>query len=228
MANRLSFVFLRLSFTVAFGALAILSADAATLSGNVQSGDGAPLADAIVTATPTAGQTAANRPARLATVTLDQHGKEFVPHVLPVAVGTPVVFPNSDEIQHHVYSFSPAKRFEIKLYKHAPAAPVVFDQPGIASLGCNIHDWMLAYVFVTDAPYFGKTDSSGHWSLELPAGEYRLALWHPDADNPATLPRETVQAPAAQALRHTVALKSRRQTGKPPNALQLQEYADGF
>ena len=159
---------------------------------------------------------------------LDQKGREFVPHVLPVRVGTPVFFPNSDDIQHHVYSFSPPKRFEIKLYRGTPAEPVVFDQPGIVALGCNIHDWMLGYVYVTDAPYFTRTDASGHWTLNLPAGDYELALWHPDADSPGNLPKARVHVPASAPLGHAIPLKARRQTGKPPENLQEQDYSDGF
>ena len=83
---------------------------------------------------------------------VDQINLEFVPHVKPVVVGSPVYFPNKDDVRHHVYSFSPAKRFELPLYSGTPAAPVVFDRPGIVAIGCNIHDWMLGYIYVAETP----------------------------------------------------------------------------
>ena len=75
---------------------------------------------------------------------VDQRDKQFIPYVTAVQVGTPVIFPNSDNIRHHVYSFSPAKKFELPLYSGVPAEPVVFDKVGFVTLGCNIHDWMIA------------------------------------------------------------------------------------
>lgn len=88
-------------------------------------------------------------------------------------------FPNSDSIKHHVYSFSKAKTFELQLYKELNAEPLLFSTQGSVELGCNIHDWMLRYIFVVDTPYFGKTDMQGNLTLELPDGEYQLDVWHP-------------------------------------------------
>lgn len=110
---------------------------------------------------------------------MDQIDKEFVPLVVPVQVGAAVSFPNKDNIRHHVYSFSPAKRFELKLYSGVPAKPVVFDRPGPVTLGCNIHDWMVGYIYVVDTPWFGKTSADGVASFELPAGDYVVKVWHP-------------------------------------------------
>jgi plastocyanin len=106
---------------------------------------------------------------------VEQINRRFVPLVSVVQVGTPVQFPNRDEVRHHVYSFSPAKSFEIKLYAGTPVAPIAFDKPGEVVLGCNIHDQMIAYVYVVDTPWFGKTGKDGRVRLEgLPAGEYEL------------------------------------------------------
>lgn len=114
-----------------------------------------------------------------ATIIVDQVNKEFVPHVLPVRRGTTVSFPNKDNIRHHVYSFSPAKVFELPLYAGIPASPVVFDKAGPVALGCNIHDWMVAYVYVADSPYFGKTGADGKVVLsDVPAGKYAVHTWH--------------------------------------------------
>jgi len=138
---------------------------------------GKPVADAVVTLA-SLGMPAPATPR--VTVVMDQHDKEFVPHVLPVYIGTPVSFPNRDNIRHHVYSFSAPKKFELPLYIGTPAAPVVFDKPGVVALGCNIHVWMLAYVYVMTTPYFAKTAADGKARLEGRApGAYEARVWHP-------------------------------------------------
>lgn len=109
---------------------------------------------------------------------IDQIDNQFVPALLAVTVGTSISFPNSDNVRHHVYSFSPAKRFELPLYAGLPASPVLFDTPGIVVLGCNIHDAMMAHVLVLDTPYRGVTDASGAVVVTAPPGEYRIQLWH--------------------------------------------------
>ena len=94
--------------------------------------------------------------------------------------GTAIIFPNSDNIRHHVYSFSPAKKFELPLYSGVPAEPVVFDKVGFVTLGCNIHDWMIAYVAVLPTPYFQVTGNDGLAALkDLPPGHYTVQAWHP-------------------------------------------------
>ena len=125
-----------------------------------------------------AAGTASAAPKKHAVV--DQRDKQFIPYVTAVQVGTPVIFPNSDNIRHHVYSFSPAKKFELPLYSGVPAEPVVFDKVGFVTLGCNIHDWMIAYVAVLPTPYFQVTRQDGHAVLkDLPAGQYTVQVWHP-------------------------------------------------
>jgi plastocyanin len=110
---------------------------------------------------------------------MDQVNTQFLPHILAIQKDTQVRFPNSDSIKHHVYSFSQAKTFELQLYKELNADPLFFSKLGSVELGCNIHDWMLGYIFVVDTPYFGKTDIKGNLILELPDGEYQLDVWHP-------------------------------------------------
>src|SRR3990167_8520880 len=114
-----------------------------------------------------------------ATANMAQKGRAFQPTLLVVQTGTPVLFPNFDTVRHHVYSFSATKKFEIKLYAGTPAAPVVFDKAGTATLGCNIHDQMLGYIHVVDTPYFGQTDAQGRVTLDLPEGSHRLRVWSP-------------------------------------------------
>ena len=111
---------------------------------------------------------------------MDQINMQFVPDVLVIQTGSAVDFPNSDQIQHQVYSFSPAKTFKLSLYAGHKYPPVVFDRPGVVTLGCNIHDGMIGYIYVTDSPFFGSTDGSGRLQLHgLPAGDYTLIAWHP-------------------------------------------------
>ena len=122
---------------------------------------------------------------------MDQVNRAFVPDLLVIPVGSTVSFPNSDSVSHQIYSFSPAKRFQLPLYRGKPYPPVHFDQAGVVTLGCNIHDEMLAYLLVTDAPYYGRTDASGTWSVEVPRGHYRISIWHPRLrDEAADLERE--------------------------------------
>lgn len=151
-------------------------AHAGMVQAHVSSPGGQPVADAAVVLEPLA-------PSRLrpgAKATIEQRGKEFIPYVTVVQAGTAVEFPNNDTIRHHVYSFSAPKRFEIKLYAGKPGQPVVFDKPGEVVIGCNIHDWMEAYVLVVESPYFAKTTADGRALIaNVPPGRYRLQLWHP-------------------------------------------------
>ena len=118
-------------------------------------------------------------PPRSSTALIDQVGREFVPLVSVVQTGALVSFPNKDNIRHQVYSFSPAKTFELRLYSGTQASPVVFDKPGLVTLGCNIHDNMIAYALVVDSPWFAKTDAAGKALLDgLPAGDYEIHAWH--------------------------------------------------
>jgi plastocyanin len=161
---------------------ASLTAHAATLRVQVSNGP-QPLAEAVVHVTPV-GSAAPARAKR--ELTIEQINKQFVPMISVVQTGTAVSFPNRDPIRHHVYSFSPAKTFEIKLYSGVPATPVVFDKPGEVVLGCNIHDHMVAHVLVVDTPYFAKTDAKGAAIVEhLPAGEYEVQVWYPGVGHSA-------------------------------------------
>jgi plastocyanin len=134
-------------------------------------------------------------PAGNETASIDQINKRFVPRVSVVRTGTAITFPNSDQIRHQVYSFSPAKLFTLKLYAGSPKVAVVFDKPGLVVLGCNIHDSMVAFVGVVDSPYFAKTSASGTAVLNLPAGHYRLRVWHPNLT--AALPAKEIAVPDA-------------------------------
>ncbi|SDP68423.1 hypothetical protein SAMN05216303_106104 [Rhodoferax sp. OV413] len=151
-------------------------AGAATMQVQVQDGGGQPLAGAVVFLESREAQAAAKP---LQGVEVAQANKQFDPQVRVVTVGSSVQFPNRDAVRHHVYSFSPTKTFELKLYAGTTANPVVFDKPGIAVLGCNIHDKMVAWIVVVDTPYFGRSGADGKLSLDnVPPGNYRLRVWH--------------------------------------------------
>jgi hypothetical protein len=150
---------------------------------------------------------------------MDQKNLLFVPRVLVVAVGSSVQFPNNDTVSHQVYSFSAAKRFQLPLYKGETHAPVVFDQPGLVVLGCNIHDSMVGYIYVTPAPYFGTTDANGALLLkELPKGDYQITIWSPYiADAPATLARTVrVEANGSTPERFALSVALRAQPEPKP------------
>jgi len=116
---------------------------------------------------------------------VDQIDKTFVPQIAVVQTGTAVEFPNSDNIRHQVYSFSPAKVFTLKLYSGRPSAPVVFDKPGLVVLGCNIHDNMLGYVLSVDTPWFARSAAPGTAKIaDVPAGSYDVFAWHTGATAP--------------------------------------------
>ena len=155
--------------------IAVRGLDAASLGVTVKDGKGALVSDAVVYAKSgaTAGHAAKH-------AVIDQVNKRFVPYVTAVQAGTAIMFPNKDNIRHHVYSLSPAKRFELPLYTGVPAEPVLFDKEGFVTLGCNIHDWMIAYVAVLPTPYFQVTGQDGHIALKnLPPSQYTVFVWHP-------------------------------------------------
>jgi plastocyanin len=150
---------------------------AATVEVQALSSDGKPLLDAVVFLESREAK-AASKP--LQGVEVEQVQRRFSKPVTVVPVGTELRFPNRDTVRHHVYSFSPTKTFELKLYTGTPANPVLFDKPGVAVLGCNIHDNMVAWVVVVETPYHAVADAQGTVRLDnVPPGSYRLRTWHP-------------------------------------------------
>lgn len=153
----------------------------------VRNSAGQPLANAVVAVE------VRGRPAKAVGVKAEmaQRDRQFQPQLLIVQTGTAVNFPNFDTVRHHVYSFSPIKVVDIKLYSGTPSEPIVFDTPGVATLGCNIHDRMSAHIVVVDTAQFAKTDSAGMAKFDLPAGEHQLKTWHISLKSP-TLQRQTL------------------------------------
>lgn len=199
------------------------AASAASLTVTVE-GEGAGLEGALVSLHSPAAR-AAVRPM---SAQMDQRQAEFVPHVLAVTTGSRVVFPNSDNFRHQVYSFSPAQRFELPLYSGRQAQPVVFDTPGVVELGCNIHDWMLGYVVVLDTPYFATTDAAGAARLEAPAGDYTLQVWHERLDDgPGARVTRRVHVGTQRVERVTLNLDAARTPPQPADT-RLRELQERF
>ncbi len=186
-------------------ALLVLSGtccSAATLTVTVADMQGKPVPGVAVVAVPAIPEA---DPGPQAAV-MDQVGLKFEPQLLVVRRGTVVSFPNSDDVAHQVYSFSPAKHFALPLYRGQAAAPVTFDQSGLVILGCNIHDSMIGYVYVADSPHFGKTDVSGRIEFaSLPEGAYRLLAWNPrfTEATPELSQQVTLSADSTAAFRLT-------------------------
>jgi len=183
-------------------------AQAGTLAVTVKQRNDKPLVGAVVTL-----EAPSLPPAAPIAAIMDQVNLAFVPDVLVIPLHSKVQFPNSDAISHQVYSFSPARKFQLPLYRGKPYPPVLFDQPGVITLGCNIHDNMLAYIVVTSAPYFGRTGAEGDWTLpNVPAGQYSLRVWHPLLNEQPELLR-TIQVGAD---RETIELRLNRDLRPAP------------
>jgi len=153
-------------------------ADAADLDVQIRTPNGGPVRDAVVTlhlvrqATPL--------PKSSGNFAIDQQNIQFHPLVSVVPIGASVAFMNHDPVRHHVYSFSEAKRFELKVNERQVNRVVVFDKAGIVPLGCNIHDRMIAFIDVVDTPWAAKTDANGNVSFHgLPAAAVTIDVWHP-------------------------------------------------
>ncbi len=196
--------------SVGFAAVGLVVAAhcaAAQISVAVKDQSGQPVADAVVYANIISGSTP-NRPKR--EISVEQIDKEFVPLVSVIQSGTLVNFPNRDKVRHHVYSFSPAKTFEIKLYSGVPGKPILFEKAGEVVLGCNIHDTMLAYMLVVDTPIFAKSDKRGVALLDgLSAGEYEVHMWYPGTIAAASAAPKKIKLSANEAatLAFTFSLK---------------------
>ena len=177
---------------------------------------GTPVSDVVVSLILPSAAAPMPRPT---SAVMDQQNRMFVPAVLAVPVGTAVTFPNRDDIRHHVYSFSRPKRFELPLYMGTPAAPVIFDRPGVVVLGCNIHDWMVAYIYVSATPHFAKTADDGIVRLaDVTPGAYEARIWHrrmrgePEKSGKSI----TITAGNLGRLEFTVALKPDSRRPAPP------------
>lgn len=153
--------------------LITLPVAAATLDVTVTRPDGTAVPNAVVYAIPSHPI-----PTTRTVASIDQVNRTFIPHVLPVRVGTWVEFPNSDNVLHQVYSISPAKRFNLPLYAGKPARPIQFDQPGVVAIGCNVHEQMSGFIVVVPTPYFGSPVNGRLTLNALGAGDYSVHVWY--------------------------------------------------
>jgi plastocyanin len=198
-------------------ALVVDVAGARGLAVTVTDGAGVPLAEAVVILR---GPAAANATGATADApAMRQRDKDFVPHVLAVAAGARVSFPNDDPFQHHVYSFSPGNAFDLALYSRDAVPEVSFATPGVVALGCNIHDQMRGYIYVSDSPTFAVTGATGAVEFQgLGAGAVEAEAWHPRQN--AAAPKQTLAADATAAT-FSIALKA-----SPPAALDRYESGE--
>ena len=188
---------------------------AAPLTVRVVDASGRPVRDAVVTLYPSSG---ASRPARPGgRFSVSQKDLQFHPFLTIVPVGADVSFPNLDPTKHHVYSFSPAKRFELKLFAKDQSRTVHFDKAGVVALGCNIHDQMSAFIVVTDSAWTARTNAQGIVTFgDAPNVAGRLVLWHPYLRAPGGQLQEGVTA-AQRGATFQVRLR-------PPPAMPMTDY----
>lgn len=170
-----------LGLTLAGGIPAAAAADLRVRSSDASG----PLANGAVLLRPATGQFAVPAPER---ATIAQRDRTFVPEGLILSPGSSVAFLNRDPVRHHVYSFSAARRFELKLFAASEMPPPVdFREEGMVVLGCNIHDTMAATLYITRAPLRTLTDASGSGVLRgLAPGRYTVEVWHPRLTAPWT------------------------------------------
>lgn len=192
------------AFSAVAAALLASAAHAAPVNIDVRGADGRPLAGAVViidTPRKSAGPVKFDYAYEMA-----QQNIAFSPHVLIVPMGASVAFPNHDKVRHHVYSFSKAKKFDLKLYGKDETRAVVFDKVGVVALGCNIHDSMSGFVVVVDTPFAVQTDANGHATFTgVPVGSASVRVWHPTihaADNMLT--QTATVTPAGFATTYTI------------------------
>jgi len=186
---------------------------AAPLSVRVVDAAGHPVRDAVVTLYPVGNAARAPRPGGRYVVS--QKAIQFHPFLSIVPVGADVSFPNLDPTKHHVYSFSPAKRFELKLFAKDQSRTVHFDKPGVVALGCNIHDQMSAFIVVTDSVWTARTNAQGMATFgDAPNAPGRLTAWHPYLRAPGGLVEQSIR-PGQRNAGFQVRLRP------PPPAMQM-------
>lgn len=178
------------------------AAHAADLTVTVRDRAGAAVENAVVTFRPAGG--VAKAPIRFDwPMRMSQRDITFDPHVLIVPVGADVSFPNFDSVRHHVYSFSTGNRFELRLFGRDETRSYRFTSPGVAAIGCNIHDRMSAFIVVVDTPYAAKTGPDGRAVLTGAQGAGALTVWHADLRAPANQSTRQITAarlPAGEAV----------------------------
>tara|TARA_B110000858_G_scaffold112419_2_gene128590 strand:+ start:7290 stop:8009 length:720 start_codon:yes stop_codon:yes gene_type:complete len=205
--------------TAFFLCASVVSAQELTL--HLTDADGAPVPDAVMELLSDTAVASTGTSMREAQI--DQVNKEFVPAVTAIVAGGSAGFPNSDHILHHVYSFSSAKTFDTPLYGSESNSQYreIFDVPGVVEIGCNIHDWMLAYIYVGESELMAISDNTGVANLaNIPPGEYRLRVWHSRLAAPQNSIEQnfTIKAGGAEEIELTLKLARDRRVRRAPSA----------
>ncbi len=154
---------------------------AAELKVQVNDDKGHPVGDAVVTVLPqSATQKVPDRRGPAVTKTIDQKQETFIPYIEIFRPGDKVLFRSNDQMRHHVYTFSPLKPFEFVLVPGESSKLIALDQAGVIAVGCNIHDMMITYLYVSDAPWIARTGADGRAVFaDVPAGPWVVRVWHP-------------------------------------------------
>ena len=203
---------LALACAIALTSVRITAADVAF---KISDAKGAPIADAVVSLIPL--DSLKNIIPPVEPLEIAQTGQEFSTFVTALVVGSTVTFPNADKVGHQVYSLSPTKKFALPLYKPGSSGTVVFDRPGVVALGCNIHDWMLAYIVVLETPLFAKSTSDGAATIaNVSPGRYRVEVWHARLAKIDTRELLLSDGAAALAQNFTLVLKPDRRIRRAP------------
>jgi plastocyanin len=188
---------------------------AASLTVRVVDSSGKPVRDAVVTLYPASG---VRSPKPSGRYVVSQQNLQFHPFLSIVPVGADVSFPNFDNTKHHVYSFSAAKRFELKLFAKDQSRTVHFDKAGVVALGCNIHDQMTAFIVVTDSVWTARTNGQGVAAFEnAPDAPGRVTVWHPYLRAPGGIVQQGLSA-AQRSVNFSVRLRP------PPPPMTMSDY----
>lgn len=204
-------------------ALASPAAQAGVVVGTVLDKDGKPVADAAVFVMPLDG--IAPAVASDASAVVAQENYAFSPYVSIVQNGTQIHFPNRDDHDHHLKSFSPAKTFSLKTYsKKKDPEPILFDKAGEVALVCHIHNWMRGFVYVVDTPWFAKTDASGIAIVQnVPPGKYEVKAWAPTMLGTPLSKTVQVQATGSSDVKFQLDFVP-RPAPKPKKKSQWEDY----
>lgn len=155
-------------------------AAAGDLRVHVTDAHGVAVVDAVVTVKPRQQSNAPGEQRAPVTKIIDQKNETFIPYIEIFRPGDKVVFHNDDKTRHHVYTFAPARQFEFVLTHGQSSDPIQLDHVGSIAVGCNIHDHMITYLYVSDVPWIARTDNAGNATIaDLPAGDFEVRTWHP-------------------------------------------------
>jgi len=150
-------------------------------------------------------------------IEITQKNKEFSPEISIMPSGSSVLFTNEDPFQHHVYSVSKGNQFDLPLYQGTPSEQITFESPGVVKLGCNIHDWMLAFAYVSQSEHLIVTGVDGRARFpDIPEGEYELRIWNPRLKNNKKVVSQSLSVGRNTPVEHSVLLSLRKNIRKPP------------